>query len=279
MVPIFHHLQRIYNQPLAAWLLAPVIPLLTGTIIGAKSTAFQFYPFLLLFLYQLFLFTMELVLRKKLEKKMTAPPALKGVFLTGGVLILILLAVATNWIISALLLLIGVFYILAYSEQIRMAGTPYYLVLQIFFQGIIIGFLSFYAQTGFLDSRLLVCLLPSLLFISAFAIIQEEHLLNHRGSSLSSGRQTAAYQAYIADKEPLLVLILTIAAILASFLLFLYTDTEGWKQLVFLLILLLLAFPLFSLRFRRSLNHLTFFPINAAIITLLFTLLVNSIFP
>lgn len=279
MSPFLGNILRVYNQPFAAWLLVPLVPLLTGSILGARSESFQFYPFLLLYLFEVFLCTMELVLRKQLKKPVDIPPLLRNLFLAVGGLILILMTVATNWIVSSLLLLAAVFCVVAYRDPFRMVGSPYYLLLQLFFQGIIVGFLSFYVQTRYLDISLLLYLLPALFLTAAYIIIQEADVLSTTPVKSIVGKNAIPYQQFLVEKEPLLTVLLTITAVLVAFMLLLSSVTEGWKQILFLILVLLIISPLLSAAFRKSLKPAVFYPLFSTLVLTLFTVLINSPYP
>lgn len=279
MSPFLSNISKVYNQPLVAWVLAPLVPLLTGTILGARSESFQIYPFLLLYFYEVLLFTLELVLRKQLEKPLETPPLVRNLFMAVGVLVLILLTVATNWIVSSLLLLAAVFSLVAYREPFRMVGSPYYLLLQLFFQGAILGFLSFYVQTNYLDISLLLYLLPVLFLTAAYIFIQEADTLAVTPVKNIVGKNAIPYQRFLVEKEPLLTLSLTIAAVLVAFMLLLFTVSAGWKQILFLIILLIVVSPLLSRSFRRNLKPLVYYPLFATLLLILFSSFLNSPYP
>lgn len=259
------------NIPFVSWLLSPLAILFVGTFLGAKKVSFQFYPFLLLYLFLLLIKAMEIAFFKNSSGDLSIPKSIPYIFYSILIILLTLLLVATNWIISALLILYCFFIILAFYKGVKMEDTEYYLLLQIFFQTFIIGLISYYLQTKFISIQLLPYFLPTLFLMIPVTLNQQEKLLAAREIKKSY----SPYQDLLIEKNNILNMISFIIGIVIIFILFNIQNVLIWKQILFFSVLLIYSFPLTVKQLRNKLRPDLYVANFVCLITVLYSVLLN----
>lgn len=262
---------KYVNMPFIAWLLSPLAILFVGTFLGAKKVSFQFYPFLLLYLFLLLTKGMEIVFFKNSSGTLSIPKSIPYIFYPVLIILLTLILVATNWIVAALLALYSFFIILSFYKEIKMEDTEYYLLLQIFFQTFIVGLISYYLQAGFISAQLLPYFLPTLFLMIPITINQQERLLATQGMK----KHYSPYQNLLIEKNMILNMISFIVGIVIIFALFNINTVLIWKQILFFSVLLLYLLPLTIRYFRNKLRQDLYIANFVCVITILFSVLLN----
>lgn len=229
---------RILNQPLLSWGALPLSMPLFGTILGAKQTGFRFFPVLLLYIFLLLTSLMERILLKKSQKAFTYHPKLNHLFWAAIAVILLVIGLAINWLSIGLLLLYLLFIFIAYQPNLKMDQTIYYLILQLFFKVVIINYLAYYAQTGFLEGRFMLYLLPIVAIFPALIIYRQMKVFKDKDSR---------YQYFIELYYLPVILITCLVGVLAIFVL-LIIQKAGLGQLLIFAVPLLIIFILLALK-------------------------------
>lgn len=271
MEQVIEKIVKYSNMPFIAWLFSPLAILMTGTVMGATKISFQFYPFLLLYLFLLLVKAMEIAFFKNTSGNLPIPKTIQYIFYGSLVLILVLLFVATNWIIVALLALYSLFVILAFYKKIHMESTEYYLLLQIFFQAFIIGMVSYYVQTNFLTVQILPYFLPTLFLIIPVIMNEQEQLLSNQEIK----ERYTPFQNLLIEKTLTISLICFMIGIAIVFVLFYTNNVLIWKQIFFFIILLLYLFPLLIKYFRRKIRRDLFTANFTTVIIVLYAIFLN----
>lgn len=271
MDQITEKITKFANMPFIAWLLSPFTILLIGTFIGARKESLHFYPFLLLTIFLWMLKAMEIALLKKKGGKLSIPPSIQYSFFIVLAVNLILLTVATNWLVVFLLFLYLTFVLLAFHKKVQMETTVYYLLLHLFFQSFIIGFISYYLQTGFLTIQLIPYFLPTLFLVSPIIMNEQKDLLEEQELKANY----SIYQTVLIEKTLVWTLICFIIGIVIAILLFSINKIETWRQVTFLVLLLFFLLPVALKSFRNKVRWDLYIANSAFLITFLFALLLN----
>lgn len=259
------------NMPFISWLLSPLAILFVGTVLGAKKVSFQFYPFLLLYFFLLLIKAMEIAFFKHASGDLSIPKSIPYIFYFILIMILTLLLVATNWIVSALLVLYCCFIILAFYKEVKMEDTEYYLFLQIFFQTFIIGLISYYLQTKFISIQLLPYFLPTLFLMIPITMNQQEKLL----TSQEIKKTYSPYQDLLIEKKHFLNVISFIVGTIIIFILFNINSILIWKQILFFSVLLIGSLPLTIKQSRNKLRLDIYIANFVCLVTVLYSILLN----
>ena len=236
------------NNSFLSWLLLPFSMIIVGTVLGAKTDAFHFYPFFLLYLFLLTMGLLERYLMKKQQGTIQSSLFFRRVFLVVLAFLLILLFVAINWLAVFLLLLYGLFIFIAYHPQISLEQTEFFYILQLFFKAIILNLVAYYFQTNFISITLLSYLLPNLFLISTVIFLQQKKLFT--SVSLSD-----LYPKTIYTKFKPLIFIFFFISIVIVFIIFHINNTPIIKQILFSILLLIFILPVTIKSFRSKIKQ------------------------
>lgn len=173
---------KILNHPLLSWGTLPFSITMFGTVVGATQTGFKLFSFLLLYLFLLGTSLLERILMKKTKQPFDSPGILNNLFWLTLLLILILVWTTVNWLSVGLFVLYLLFIYLAYHPALKMEQTIYYVILQLFFKVILMSYLSFYLQTGFLEANFLLYLIPLVLIFLSLIIYRQRGMFNDKYS-------------------------------------------------------------------------------------------------
>lgn len=261
-------INKITNNHYLYWFLLPFSQILIGTIIGAKQNQFNFYPFLLLYLFLLLTHLLESFLIKKRKNKLPSSPKFRRFFLFTAAVLLLLINTAVNLPAVLLLLLYIVFLLFTYHSALHLEQTIVYYILQLFFQAFILNFVAYYVQTGYINQQLITYLIPVLLLMSITIINQQIKLT-------SSVKVSGTYLDFIKKYTALLTLAFFIGAMIGIFVLFNTTNTDMSRQLLFILPIVLFLFPLLSKEFRRKLARNRYFSLLVWLSIFLFSILIK----
>lgn len=173
---------RCLNHPLFAWGTLPFSLILFGTVLGSRQTGLQLFPTILLYTFLLLTSLLERVLIKKVKKTLAYPSILNPIYWAAMLIVLLLIWTTVNWLSLGLLLLYLLFIFIAYNPALRMEQSVFYVVLQLFFKVIILGYLSYYIQTRFLEWDFIGYVIPNIFILLSLVIYRQRGMFMEEDS-------------------------------------------------------------------------------------------------
>lgn len=262
---------RFIRNPFLIWVFSPLPLLFAGVVLGAKQQSFQFYPTLLLYLFLLCTTILERYLIKKQQRQIDTIPTFGGVALLFLALFIFLFSNAVNIVAAFLLLLYLIFLFITYHQQLGLEQTMWYLLLQAFFQAIILNQVAFYAQTSYLTIHLIPFLLPIALLLSLTIVFKQKNFIQ-------KFQENDFYQRILKKKLLLFLMGLYGSSLFVIFLLFQATDTVLRRQLAFFLFQVFYLTPLAFTSFRQQIRTNTYLSILSGANVILYASLLTPSF-
>lgn len=173
---------RCLNHPLLAWGTLPFSLLLFGTILGSRQTELRLFPTLLLYTFLLLTSLLERILIKKVKKSLEYPFILKPIYWATMLVVLLLIWSTVNWLSVGLLLLYLLFIFVAYNPVLRMEQSIFYVILQLFFKVVMIGYLSYYIQTRFLEWNFIGYVIPNIFILLSLIVYRQKGMFMEEDS-------------------------------------------------------------------------------------------------
>lgn len=257
---------RCLNHPLFAWGTLPFSLILFGTVLGSRQTGLQLFPTILLYTFLLLTSLLERILIKKVKKTLAYPSILNTIYWTAILMVLLLIWTTVNWLSVGLLLLYLLFIFIAYNPALRMEQSIFYVVLQLFFKVIILGYLSYYIQTRFLEWDFIGYVIPNIFILLSLVIYRQRGMFMEEDSR---------YQYFIELYYLPLISISYVVGTISIIILLLVQGVTFATVFIYALPLLSLFVLLMLKKFRISMRMDNYLNLIILITILLYAILVH----